>query len=466
MFRYGSREALEQGDRVSRGYPFGANGLLRGHNRNVPTIGAQPTASTNHFQQQPNAGTAGGSSAVPNRYPAAGAYVHPPSTQDPRTHTPGAYPAPGHDAYGRYTANANMGLGAPATPRDVEIYGQMLARDPSYVPDMYPHPTARLPSGNPVNNAAAPPSTQGEASDPRGSTQASQLSSARATIGSNGIPRKAPAQAQATTGAARAAASSLTTTSQGQSVTASAGPSVSSLHTNPQAVSTSAAVGGGVSSVPATSQVQSTAVPAGVGVLPRQITADIVSSPVTSGGVSSLPTTSQARFTSTAGVGDDVFAIPARSQTRPTTSSAGAGRSSRFSTSEPQSTTTSAGAGLSSVPQVVSPLTAVGSGVAPLPATSEAQFTTASAGAGARSRAAVTQPVSTTSTGSHGVPSLPIVTQPVSTSGAGSGGVSSVRVSHTLLPTGGMAASRPRPKHGASDHSDGPSKKKRKNGGT
>ena len=173
LFRYGSREALEQCDRVSRGYPFGANGLLRGHNRNVPTAGAQPTASTNQFQQQPNADTAGGSSAVPNRCPATGAYVHPPSAQDPRTHIPGAYPAPGFDASGRHTANANMGLGAPATPRDVEIYGHMLARDPSYVPDMYPHLTALPPRGRtttgPVNNTAAPPSAQGEVSGRRAS---------------------------------------------------------------------------------------------------------------------------------------------------------------------------------------------------------------------------------------------------------------------------------------------------------
>jgi hypothetical protein len=357
VFHYGSREALGQVDRVPEVDPPRANTLLHGHNPSNNNIaGVQSTASTNHLQQ-PGTSTSGNFSAPPNHYPTTSAYVHPPSAHDPRMRISGAYPAPGFDAYGRPLPDSNMGSGAPAMPHTHDLYGRVLAPGvPSHV--AYPPPTAVHPNGRtntgPVNNNLAPPPVQREVSDRRVSTQASQLNSASATIGRNGIPRKAPAQTQATTGSAGADVSSLPVTTQVQSAIASAGASVTSHSVNPQAVLTPATSGRGGPSLPAPSQAQTTTASTGVGVPSFSVNPQAVSTPAmgygdsSGGGLSSLPTTSQARST-TASAGAGRSALPVASQAQSMTAPAGAGVSSRIYTAQIISPPATGGAGAPSL---------------------------------------------------------------------------------------------------------------------
>jgi hypothetical protein len=466
VFHYGSREALGQVDRVPEVDPPRANTLLHGHNPSNNNIaGVQSTASTNHLQQ-PGTSTSGNFSAPPNHYPTTSAYVHPPSAHDPRMRISGAYPAPGFDAYGRPLPDSNMGSGAPAMPHTHDLYGRVLAPGvPSHV--AYPPPTAVHPNGRtntgPVNNNLAPPPVQREVSDRRVSTQASQLNSASATIGRNGIPRKAPAQTQATTGSAGADVSSLPVTTQVQSAIASAGASVTSHSVNPQAVLTPATSGRGCPSLPAPSQAQTTTASTGVGVPSFSANPQAVSTPAMGGG---------------GGSGGGLSSLPTTSQARSTTASAGAGRSALPVASQAQSMTAPAGAGVSSriyTAQIISPPATGGAGASSLSASSQTQSTTAFAGAGISFPPAVTQSVSATGTGSGGVPSIAVATQPLPTTGVGSGGVSSSRANPYRKTHGGLTP-RFSVNHSdgdagddsddSSDDSDGPPKKKCRHGGT
>jgi hypothetical protein len=466
VFHYGSREALGQVDRVPEVDPPRANTLLHGHNPSNNNIaGVQSTASTNHLQQ-PGTSTSGNFSAPPNHYPTTSAYVHPPSAHDPRMRISGAYPAPGFDAYGRPLPDSNMGSGAPAMPHTHDLYGRVLAPGvPSHV--AYPPPTAVHPNGRtntgPVNNNLAPPPVQREVSDRRVSTQASQLNSASATIGRNGIPTEAPAQTQATTGSAGADVSSLPVTTQVQSAIASAGASVTSHSVNPQAVLTPATSGRGCPSLPAPSQAQTTTASTGVGVPSFSANPQAVSTPAMGGG---------------GGSGGGLSSLPTTSQARSTTASAGAGRSALPVASQAQSMTAPAGAGVSSriyTAQIISPPATGGAGASSLSASSQTQSTTAFAGAGISFPPAVTQSVSATGTGSGGVPSIAVATQPLPTTGVGSGGVSSSRANPYRKTHGGLTP-RFSVNHSdgdagddsddSSDDSDGPPKKKCRHGGT
>jgi hypothetical protein len=486
VFHYGSREALGQVDRVPEVDPPRANTLLHGHNPSNNNIaGVQSTASTNHLQQ-PGTSTSGNFSAPPNHYPTTSAYVHPPSAHDPRMRISGAYPAPGFDAYGRPLPDSNMGSGAPAMPHTHDLYGRVLAPGvPSHV--AYPPPTAVHPNGRtntgPVNNNLAPPPVQREVSDRRVSTQASQLNSASATIGRNGIPRKAPAQTQATTGSAGADVSSLPVTTQVQSAIASAGASVTSHSVNPQAVLTPATSGRGCPSLPAPSQAQTTTASTGVGVPSFSANPQAQTTTASTGvGVPSFSANPQAVSTPAmgggGGSGGGLSSLPTTSQARSTTASAGAGRSALPVASQAQSMTAPAGAGVSSriyTAQIISPPATGGAGASSLSASSQTQSTTAFAGAGISFPPAVTQSVSATGTGSGGVPSIAVATQPLPKTGVGSGGVSSSRANPYRKTHGGLTP-RFSVNHSdgdagddsddSSDDSDGPPKKKCRHGGT
>lgn len=337
MFYYGHKEALANIDRLlktknAKGFNI-ANAsvinLLPDHPPPSHRAGSLPL---------PNAGPACGSSNV---NPPRSASIHPPGTTLnptsglPRDHTPGAYPTPGLDAYGRTsTPNVSMGLGAPQSDYSVYLNGRDLRSGVSTNKSTSqtkpkPNPPSADVDANaiasaygtidtgPVKSKEYPALMLQQILAHLGGAQAFEVDDESAATGSKQAASKEASQAQATTGTGRRGVTSRSAASK------SATPAAQAWKLN----DTSAASGLKSSARKGSSQVQATTGTGKRAISSRpskskakpKSTTGTASVGVSSRSATPKPGTGAARAGSAVGDGSSV---PSKSKAKPTTATA------------------------------------------------------------------------------------------------------------------------------------------------